>query len=90
MKARDHDADCALYPVHWMRHALAATQMAMSGEQGADRLSASSLLNAFDHYLQQPGWESVTLDDIADYASLMDSEKFGGTCNCKGRSQLEW
>ncbi|MGY2127463.1 hypothetical protein [Blastococcus sp. SYSU DS0617] len=91
MPAKEHDEDCPLYPQHWLRHALSAVQQltADDPEDDVDRLSAASLLNALDYFANHHGWEGVTLRNVADYATLMEEDKFP-LCDCKGPSRLTW
>ncbi len=69
-----------------LRHALAATDHLLGTDENnaamADRLSSASLLNALDYYAAQPGWRTVTLLEVTQYASLM-GEKFSEQCTCR-------
>lgn len=78
----EHAPGCVLDPVHWLRHAIAATNLRIGGvEEAADRLSSESLLNSLEHHAEQDGWRTVTLLEITQYASLM-GEKFAHMCTC--------
>ncbi len=82
MTAPEHEPGCLLDPVHWLRHAIAATNRRISGEAiSPDRLASESLLNALEHFAERPDWRTVTLLEVAQYASLM-GEKFSQSCTC--------
>jgi len=72
-----------LDPVHWLRHAVAATNLRIAGEKrDADRLASESLQTAVEHFPEREDWRTVTLLEVAQYASLM-GEKFAGHCTCR-------
>lgn len=83
--SREHDPGCVLDPVHWLRHAIEATNMRISGDEEeqatADKLSSASLLNALEHLAEQEDWRTVTLLGLTQFVSLM-GEKFPGMCTC--------
>jgi hypothetical protein len=76
--------------VHWVRHAVAAGRLVdRSAEQdsdAADAVSAIALADALAHFAELPEWETVTLKDVADHATLMNTpenrEPFGLSCTC--------
>lgn len=82
-----HEPGCGLDPVHFLDHAVGALERLASGSkeeaENADRLSAASLLNGLNHFIGQPGWRTVTLLDLALFATLMDEEKFPFLCRCR-------
>ncbi|MFJ4988792.1 hypothetical protein ACIP9H_33950 [Streptomyces sp. NPDC088732] len=85
----DHRKECPLYPVHWLRHAVAAAGRATQDppEPFADKVSAEALVDALAHFAELSDWESVTLKDIAVHATLMDTptnrERFAAQCRCR-------
>ncbi len=82
----EHEPGCALDPVHWLRHAVAATDHLLGTDESnaaaADRLSSAALQNALEHFAAQPEWRTVTLLEVTQYASLM-GEKFADQCTCR-------
>lgn len=82
----EHDPYCLQAPVHWLRHAIAATDHLLGTDESnaamADRLSSASLQNALEHFASQPEWRTVTLLEVAQYASLL-GEKFSEECTCR-------
>ncbi len=55
-----HEPGCTIEPVHWMRHAIAATNKRIAGDEpNADRLASESLLNALEHFLNRPDWRGA-------------------------------
>lgn len=79
-----HQRGCELYSVHWLRHAVAAVGKLTQEEADpdADRGSAEALADTLARFAEQDDWESVTLKDIADHATLMNQERFRGRCTC--------
>lgn len=84
----EHAKGCPLYSVHWLRHAVAAAGLLIGqpAEQGADEVSAMALVDTLAHFAELPQWEAVTLKDVAEHATLMDTpenrERFGPQCTC--------
>lgn len=70
-----HAPTCSLYPTNWLRHAVAATGLLLQDppEQGADRVWAEALTDALAYFAELPGWETVTLKDIADHVDWVGS-----------------
>jgi hypothetical protein len=84
-----HQPGCALYSVHWLRHAV-ATAGALTHEEpegGLDRVSAEVLTDTLARFAEQDDWEGVTLKDIAEHATLMNRPDFRGMCTCGAFSQ---
>jgi len=85
----EHWSGCALDPVHWLRHALAATLRLLDPTQAdnpaIDRLSSASLMNGLEHFAGQSDWRLVTMLDITRFAFLMDS--FDEHCTCVPRTE---
>jgi len=86
-----HARECPLYSVHWLRLAVAAAGRLIDGsaEQEADvadEVSAMALMDALAYFAELPEWETVTLKDVADHATLMNTpenrERFGPQCTC--------
>ncbi|MFF2781016.1 hypothetical protein ACFVU3_39755 [Streptomyces sp. NPDC058052] len=83
-----HAEACPLYAVHWLRHAVAAAGLLIKqpAEQGADEVSAMALTDTLAYFAELPEWESVTLKDVAEHATLMSTpenrERFRSLCNC--------
>jgi hypothetical protein len=86
--APQHKPGCVLDPVYWLRHAIAAAGMLVHPLEGdpergdEDRVSAEMLTDALAHFAELPDWASVTLQDIALYATPMNREPFNQTCTC--------
>ena len=83
-----HEPGCILDPVHWLRHALAATELLLgNGDEHdiphADRLSSAALRNALATFSEREDWRTITLLEITEFASLMDGEKFSLWCTCR-------
>ena len=96
MIAPDIEPGCILDPVHWLRHAIAPTNVRIAGiDDSPDRLSSESLLNALEHFAEQDDWRTVTLLEVTQYASLM-GRQFERSCTCgfdpdkPPRSLPEW
>ncbi|WP_175412597.1 hypothetical protein [Streptomyces sp. TRM64462] len=79
-----HERGCPLYSVHWLRHAVAAAGMLTheNPDPAADRGNAEALTDAIARFAEQDDWETVTLKDIADHATLMNQGKFRNECTC--------
>ena len=82
----EHAPDCDLYPARWLRHAVASVVQRMEGDTGegpVDRLSAGSLTNALEHYVEDDEWATATLLDVARFATRMDvDDRFAAMCTC--------
>ena len=91
MTSPEHVPGCILDPVNWLRHAIAATNLRIKGEhEHPDHLSSEALQNALEHFAEQSDWRTVTLLDVAKYASLM-GDKFSSDCTCGQQgSSLKW
>lgn len=48
----------------------------------ADRTSAMALADTMARFAEQNDWETVTLKDVADHATLMNQEQFRHMCTC--------
>ncbi|MFE6332975.1 hypothetical protein ACFVOK_07095 [Streptomyces sp. NPDC057798] len=80
-----HQRGCPLYSVHWLRHAVAAAGMLAhehDPDPAADRVNAEALTDTIARFAEQDDWETVTLKDIADHATLMNQERFRSQCTC--------
>jgi len=83
-----HSEGCPLYSVHWLRHAVACAGRLADQQTGAgiDPVTAIALTDALAHFAELPEWEGVTLKDVAEHATLMDTptnrERFGYMCKC--------
>ncbi|MFG2540700.1 type II toxin-antitoxin system Phd/YefM family antitoxin [Streptomyces sp. NPDC048511] len=79
-----HALDCPLDSVYWLRHATAAAgRLAQEDPDAhADRVSAMSLTDAIAHFAEADDWDSVTLRDIAEHATLMNQVRFKPMCTC--------
>lgn len=86
----EHLPGCALDPVHWLRHALAATLRLLDPTQAdnpaIDRLSSAALMNGLEHFAGQSDWRLVTMLDVTRFASLMD-DSFEEHCTCVPRTE---
>ena len=86
MSDRHHAPGCVLDPVHWLRHAIAAGSRLASDDAPAnlsvDRVSAEALTETLAHYAELAEWASVTLQDVARSATLMNLEIFDAQCTC--------
>ena len=86
MPPTEHAPGCVLDPVHWLRHAVAATGRLISLQadeyRAVDQKSAESLADALAHFAELDDWATVTLQNIAQHATLMDGERFGSMCTC--------
>lgn len=82
--AVDHAPGCVLYPVHWLRHSVAAVNLLLTeaDEGPPDRLSAAALLNSLEYHAELEAWATVTLLDVARYASLLGNGRFDEMCSC--------
>jgi hypothetical protein len=85
---RPHAPDCQLYSVNWLRHAAAAAGHLVDAapDQGHDQVSAMALTDALAYFAELPQWETVTLKDVAEHATLMNTpenrERFRNMCAC--------
>ncbi len=83
-----HKAECPLSSVHWLRHAVAAAGCLIQTNppQHLDRTSAVSLTDTLAHFAELDDWATVTLQDVADHATLlnqkMNQERFKSWCKC--------
>jgi hypothetical protein len=83
-----HAENCPLYSVHWIRHAIAAAGLGLQEDPDSkvDRVSATALTDTLAHFAELPSWETVTLKDVAEHATLMDTpenrERFRRHCKC--------
>lgn len=79
-----HQQGCTLYSVHWLRHAVSAAGLLAQEDPdtSADRVSVEALADTLARFAEQDDWESVTLKDVADHATLMNQDKFRGDCTC--------
>ncbi|MFF7763141.1 hypothetical protein [Streptomyces griseorubiginosus] len=79
-----HQPGCQLYSVHWLRHAIGAAGLLTheKPDSAADRVSAEALTDTLARFAEQDDWESVTLKEIADHATLMNQERFRQDCTC--------
>jgi hypothetical protein len=87
MPPTEHAPGCVLDPVHWLRHAVAASGRLISPENDAehrhvDRVSAESLTDTLAHFAELDDWATVTLREVAQHATLMDDKRFGPMCTC--------
>ncbi len=87
----EHQPGCTLDPVHWLRHALAATLRLLdptqAGNPAIDRLSSAALMNGLEHFAEQSDWRLVTMLDVTRFASLMD-DSFEEHCTCVPRTEV--
>jgi hypothetical protein len=87
----EHAPGCVLDPVHWLRHAIAASGR-LAAPQGSeldtvDKKSAEALADTLAHFAELDDWATVTLRDIARHATLVDEERFGAQCTCGASAQ---
>jgi len=80
----EHSPECVLYPVHWLRHAIAAAGrlVARDPDTAVDQVSAEALIDGLAHLAELEDWATVTLLDLAKHATLMDTEHFKQMCTC--------
>jgi hypothetical protein len=73
----EHRSDCALYAVHWLRHAVAAAGRLATDDPdaAADKKSAMALIDTLAYFAELDSWETVTLLDVANQATLMNDEE---------------
>jgi hypothetical protein len=83
-----HAPGCTLESVHFLRHTAAAIGMLTheNPEHGVDRVSVEALADTLARFAEQDDWASVTLKDLADHATLMNTpenrERFSHMCTC--------
>jgi len=72
--------------VHWFRHAVAAAGRLAQEEPDphTDRMSVMSLTDTLAHFAELEDWDTVTLRDVANHATLMNQERFKHMCTCGG------
>jgi hypothetical protein len=74
--------------VHWLRHAItAAGKLVHPLEADPDRnfvdqVSAEILTDTLAHFAELPDWSTVTLHDIAQYATPVNDGRFDAMCTC--------
>lgn len=89
----EHAPGCVLDPVHWLRHAIAASgRLAAppgSELETVDKKSAGALADTLAHFAELDDWATVTLLDIARHETLMDEERFGAQCTCGAADQQQ-
>ena len=81
----DHAPGCSLDPVHWFRHAIAATARLALQETDRtqhDQRAAASLLDTLGMLAELPEWGEVTLREVARSATYMSDDIFFGMCTC--------
>lgn len=83
-----HANDWPLSPVYYLRYAIEVTDELLQPSPPSDveKIHATQLLQALDHFANLPTWDSVTLRDVAERATLMDSpenrERWKPSCIC--------
>lgn len=83
-----HAPGCRLDSVHFLRQAVAAVGLLAQEEPGphADRVSAMALADVLARFAEQDDWAAITLRDVADHATLMNTalnrERFKHLCTC--------
>lgn len=83
-----HAPGCRLDSIHWLRHAIAAAGRLVNKANGeddpfVDAISAGALTDTLGYFAELPGWESITLREIADSATIMpEHEPFKHWCTC--------
>ncbi len=80
-----HAPGCALDPVHWFRHAVAAAATLALQEVDRtqhDQAAAAALLDTLGLLAELPEWGEVTLREVGRTATLMSDEIFAGMCTC--------
>ena len=91
MSPTEHAPGCVLDPVYWLRHAIAASGRLASPQnddlRNIDKISAESLADTLAHFAELDDWATVTLQDVAQHATLMDDERFGLQCTCGATRQ---
>lgn len=92
----EHAPGCVLDPVHWLRHAIAASGRLVFPQEDevchVDRLAAEQLLDTLAHLAELPDWAPVTLEgsgsedpsgsDVVRNADVPDT-RFPSLCTCR-------
>ena len=82
----EHDPDCPLNAVHWLRRAIAASGRLIAHNADEmrliDRTAAEALADALAHFAKRDDWASVTLRDVALHANLLNDGDFAQFCTC--------
>ncbi|MFD3729787.1 hypothetical protein [Streptomyces sp. NPDC058671] len=83
-----HADACPLSPVYYLRHAIEATEELLQPSPPSDaaKIHATQLLHALNHFANLSHWDSVTLRDVAEHATLMtfpaNREQWNPSCIC--------
>lgn len=73
--------------MHWLRHAVAAAgRVSLRGARPhTDRMSVMSLTDTLAHFAELEDWDTVTLRDVANHATLMNQV---GSSTCVRATRL--
>lgn len=88
-----HADACPLLPVSYLRHAIEITEELLQPSPSSDveKVHATQLLQALSHFANLSDWDSVTLQDVAERATLMESpenrERWKPSCICDAWQQ---